>query len=246
MKYVYCLAKDVESTSALPSGLGGMKVYQVSFKGIDALVSDMDSTSLLSEVQNALVHQKVVQGVLEQCTSLIPCRFGTLLADEEKILSLLKEHHGLLKDELQRLENKLEVSIRAVFDQINVEKQRSKRAKEPKGKGIKYLLEKKRRFDMVSELSKKADNFNRKLNSATKSFWTEVKEQKRSLDNGLLLSIYYLIDKNNLSSFKCSYQQFKEEHPELNLLYTGPWPPYSFTDINLSDDEHSTELNLWL
>ena len=49
--------------------------------------------------------------------------------------------------------------------------------------------------------------------------------EKRSTDNGLLLSVCYLADQRELSSFKHAYQDFKNRTPNLRMLYTGPWAP---------------------
>lgn len=240
MKYVYCLTRNIESTDEFPSGLGDMKVYQVKFQNTSVLVSNMDCTELqldvriLDDIQNVLVHQKVVQKAWELSISIIPCRFGTILASEEKIISLLEKHYEILENELKRLEDKLEVSVRAIFSESDIKEAKREEVENQKSNGIKYLLEKKEKFDVVRELDAKAKKFKRRLNEATESLWTEIKTQKRSLDNGLLFSIYYLMDRDSLSPFRLSYQHFKEKHPELNLLYTGPWPPYSFTEVNLS------------
>jgi len=48
-----------------------------------------------------------------------------------------------------------------------------------------------------------------------------------------LLSLYYMVDKSKLLSFKLAYRKFKRENPGLRLLYTGPWAPYNFADIDL-------------
>lgn len=238
MKYVYGLTRDIESIEDLPAGLGGMKVYPVFFGGIAAWVSDLGAASLPGNAQNALVHQSVVEEAFRRSTSLIPCRFGALFADEEEVRSLLKRHRARLEGELSRLEGRLEVSIRAIFNGSDLPGSMGHsqpRAPEGLTEAARYLLGKKQRFDAVKELSGKAEQFNQELNEATAPFWAEVRVQKRPIDPGLLLSLYYLVDGEKLSAFKCAYQQFKGKWPSLKLLYTGPWPPYSFADFNLRD-----------
>lgn len=245
MKYVYCLAKDVNSNDAFPPGLGGTKVHHVSFEGISALISDVDSDQLAGDVQNAMAHQEVVNAALKFSKSVIPCRFRTLFLDDEKILALLKKHYALLDAQLARLEGKIEVSVQVIFNQREStrsvstaipETPKAEGQKESLMDGINYLLKKKERFDAIKELSEKADRFSREMNQAMSPLWSEVKVQKRSTDKTLLLSLCYLVDQQNLSSFKQVYQKFKRENPSLKLLYTGPWPPYSFVDLNLRKD----------
>ena len=87
MKYVYCLVRDVAMGSdAFPSGLNDAEVYHISFDGISALVSDMNSTgeAPTANERNVLAHQEVVDAALRLSRSIIPCRFGTLFPNDSR------------------------------------------------------------------------------------------------------------------------------------------------------------------
>lgn len=243
MKYVYCLARDVVAgPNAFPPGLNGADVYHISFERISALISDVDSVGtrhaapLVSE-QNALVHQEVVDAALRLSKSVIPCRFGTLFPDDEKILTLLKERYTRLHDRLMKLAGKIEVSVQTIFKRQSDSKSLPEVAHsgtpEQKDAGVSYLLGKKEKHDAVKELEEEADRFSQELNQAMSPFWSDVKVQKRSTDDRLLLGVCYLVDEQELPSFKSAYQRFNRENPGLKLLYTGPWAPYTFADVEL-------------
>jgi len=243
MKYVYCLARDVEAESdTFPLGLNGAEVYHISFERISALISDVDSVGtrhaapLVSE-QNALIHQAIVDAALKFSTSVLPCRFGTLFPDDEKILTLLKEHYTRLDDYLTRLEGKVEVSVQTILkrrtDSKSVPEAAHSGTQEQGDTGLNYLLGKKEKYDAIEELEEEADRFSQELNQAMSPFWADVKVQKHSTDDRLVLGVCYLVDQQELSSFKSAYQRFKRENPGLKLLYTGPWAPYTFADIEL-------------
>ena len=243
MKYVYCLARDVGTESdTFPPGLNGAEVYHISFEGISALISNVDSVGtrhaapIVSE-QNAMVHQEVVDAALKFSKSVIPCRFGTLFPNDEKILTLLKEHYTRLDDHLIKLEGKIEVSVQTIF-KLRTDSKSAPEAAHPGTReqgdaGASYLLGKKEKYDAIKELEEEADQFSQELNQAMSPFWSDVKVQKRSTDDRLVFSVCYLVDQRQLSSFKSAYQRFKRENPGLKLLYTGPWAPYTFADIEL-------------
>lgn len=236
MKYVYCLTSDVEPTDGLPPGLGGTKVYWISFGGISALVSDIDPEHVVGNAQNALAHHEVVQAALGLSPSVIPCRFGTLVANEEKILSLLGVHYACLEANLARVRGKVEVGVEVIFDGIAttaLRQREAERAEENLTPGEEYLLAKRQRYEVNRELKEQAERLGRALNEATALFWTEVKTQKRFINGRLLLNLCYLVDRERLSSFQYAYQQFKRRWSRVKLLYTGPWPPYSFTEFFL-------------
>jgi len=243
MKYVYCLAKDIEAghnssaAAVFPPGLSGAEVHYVSFMRISALMSDVDSGQLVDNVQNALAHQEVVDAGLKFSKSIIPCRFGTLFPDDKKILMLLKEQHARLDALLTKLEGKIEVSIQAAFNlaaTVAPEASKVEESEDPLPKGVNYLLKKKEQFDIIKQLKEEADRFTQELNQVTSPLWSNVKVQKRSTSEALLLSLCYLVGHQELPAFKRAYQGFKSGKPNLKLLYTGPWLPYSFADIDLS------------
>lgn len=246
IKYIYCLVRDVVAEpDAFPPGLDGAKVYHISSRAISALISDIHSHQLVGNLQNALVHQEVVDAALRHSKSVIPCRFGTWFPDDKKILMVLKKHYARLDAQLTKLEGKMEVSVQTIFNQQGAgadptttpQKPKEKESEKPLTIGTSYLLKKKEQFDAIKELEEEADRFSEELSQAMSPFWSDVKAQKRSTDEKLLLSVCYLVEQQKLSSFKHAYQNFKKRKPNLKLLYTGPWAPYTFADIDLHADK---------
>ena len=233
MKYLYCLASPIASSAALPRGLGGREVHPLSCQNISALVSDMAAAHLVGNVSNALEHQAVVQAAVQLSPAVMPCRFGTLLADEAQVLALLQQHYAACEAELTRLRDKLEVGVQAIFSG-------STGATEPAPgaasltEGTAYLLAKRRQSEASRIWRDQAESVAQALNAATAPLWVEVQAQQRRLEHGLLLSLCYLVQRHQVSAFRRTYEQFRSRSPQHQLLYTGPWPPYSFTAIDLS------------
>ena len=49
----------------------------------------------------------------------------------------------------------------------------------------------------------------------------------------LLLNNSFLVEKNKFTSFSDKVGELEEKYPNLKFLYTGPWPAYSFVNINI-------------
>jgi len=49
----------------------------------------------------------------------------------------------------------------------------------------------------------------------------------------LLLNHSFLVEKNKFSKFSNEIAKLEKKHKDLRFLYTGPWPPYSFVNINI-------------
>jgi hypothetical protein len=55
-------------------------------------------------------------------------------------------------------------------------------------------------------------------------------ESERPPDGeGELMRCAYLVDRERIDEFSATVGRLQQAHPELALLLTGPWPPYSFT-----------------
>jgi Gas vesicle synthesis protein GvpL/GvpF len=53
--------------------------------------------------------------------------------------------------------------------------------------------------------------------------------ERRPDGEGELLRCAYLVDRERIDEFSATVGRLQQAHPELALLLTGPWPPYSFT-----------------
>jgi hypothetical protein len=250
MHYVYCFVKGVEKASVFPRGLGGRKVRVVSSAGIGAVVSEGNPDTVVGNVENVLVHQEVVGRALELCRSVIPCRFGVWVTDEAGVIALLRKNASPLETHLTKLAGKVEVGIKAILngrqdEPVLVGAHGRAPLHEGLTAGERYLLEKRERYHGAESLSGQARRLSQELNKATSPFWTAVQTESKQVRQGVKLSLFYLIERDKLGSFKNAYGQFCEqfckqfcerfyqEAPHCKLLYTGPWPPYSFAEVIL-------------
>ena len=44
----------------------------------------------------------------------------------------------------------------------------------------------------------------------------------------LLLTAAYLIERGQVDVFRAALETLEKDHPDLGVVCTGPWPPYSF------------------
>ena len=94
------------------------------------------------------------------------------------------------------------------------------------------MLKKKEQLDALRGSEREAERVSQNLDQAVSLFYSDMKVEKRSSGNKLLISFCYLLDRSELPHFESAYREFESEHPSLKLLYTGPWAPYSFADID--------------
>jgi hypothetical protein len=48
----------------------------------------------------------------------------------------------------------------------------------------------------------------------------------------LVFSAAYLVAAETVDEFRAEVERIQRDHPELTLVCTGPWPPYSFAALD--------------
>lgn len=236
VKYIYCLTSGVALREALPAGLGDVKVQRIESGKINVLVSEIGSERLVGTVRNILDHQKVVQAAMESFHAVIPCRFGTRFHDVGELLTLLEHHAALVEAKLAMLAEKVEVGVHVLVSAISLQTGHTPE-EEDRTRGIQYLIEKRQRFETSRALSAQVEHMVHTVNKGMTPWWTAVHAHQRPADQGVLLKLCYLVEQKHLAAFKRAYDQFRQDVSPLKLLYTGPWPPYSFATINFNTGE---------
>ncbi len=68
-----------------------------------------------------------------------------------------------------------------------------------------------------------------------------IKESKAdNFSDRLLLNCSFLVERAKFSRFSDEIAKLEEQYKELKFIYTGPWPPYSFININIRGENVHT------
>jgi hypothetical protein len=114
--YVYGI---VESTARAPaaSGIAGAPLAVVVGDGAAALVSDLPGDQVRMGRDEVLLHADVLDLALAQGT-VLPMRFGVVMDGSDDVRRELLERHGEdLRTQLSELSGKVEVHVRAVYEE---------------------------------------------------------------------------------------------------------------------------------
>lgn len=234
MQYIYCFVSAAQEDRLLPCGLRGKRVHGVSYGDIGAIVSEADPHGIEGNASNVLRHQQVVEQTMQLFRSVLPCRFGMWVADAAEVTNLLQNNASRLTTQLARLEAKVEITISAMLPG-----QQMKHSKPVAGAtaGAQYLLTKRERYREGTCDSVSGQTLCQELNQSLSPFWTAVKTEERCSCTSCILRLSYLVEQEHLTSFQHAYEQVCQSVPYRKLLYTGPWPPYSFANVALFSNE---------
>lgn len=238
MKYVYCLLSEEPAGEPALRGLAGTPVTAVAEAGICALVGDLPAGEAVPSIDRVRSHHEVVEGALDLCSTVLPCRFGTFFPDGESLRRVLRREAGRLRAALFHVRDRCEVGVRMLVDSAPA-------ARAPadaggggggggEGSGRDFLTRARGRQARREVLREAADACQRELERRTAPLWTSVVAHDRLVRSGLLRSLAFLLPREDLAAFERRYAASAREHPGLKMLLSGPWPPYSFAEVDLS------------
>lgn len=229
--YAYCLSDEVEDDEfEVLKGVAGAAVSLLAFEGIKAVVSDFSESSIAVTRENVLAHERVVRRVLRN-SSLLPFRFGTVV-NEARLLNFISAQRSALASQLERVRGCLEMSVKIMGDKVE-EARRVEFDEEVavERSGTNYLEKKRREILGDSAMKARAEEVESWLSYRLRGVVRESVVTAQA-SGSLILSASYLVERVRLDEYRKSVEEARVERSDLYFLTSGPWPPYSFSNIN--------------
>jgi hypothetical protein len=145
-------------------------------------------------------HEEIVEALMED-RDLLPVRYGTRFADDDAAAAALSRRHAELAAALGRVRGAVELSVRVLDTRPPADDERLR----AKAAALRTVHE------PLAALSR-------------------ATTQRPAGDPSELLRAAYLVQRAAIEPFAARVAQLQAAHPDLRLLCTGPWPPYSFAE----------------
>jgi hypothetical protein len=228
---VYCLVEGVDTLDGPTQGIFGAQVRALKTEAFSALVSDLDADSVPVTRENALAHAAVVRSVLDRTTPL-PFRFGTV-ATEQQLQSYLSALRSALETKFASLRGCVEMNVKIIWEVSGEQSaEPGDRNKDEQGVGTTFLA-KKRRQIMGDELrTTEAVKISTWVHEALSELISDERVILRPAER-LVFSAAHLVKRGKITQYREALAKMRKKRPELHFLLSGPWPPYSFANIDL-------------
>ncbi len=215
--YVFGL---VDSGSLAGRKFGELEVEAISGIGLSLVVCPAPPTEKVASSGFAALHAELLEDLMEDHT-VLPVRFGTILASREEGLEVLEKQGPEFSRHMARLRGKLEMGLKALWNEEEQAVPPSTAAS-----GREYLLARleqarahERRLDMAKAIGEG-------INACFS--WVPEKTTRYLVTQKLFYNSSFLIDRSELGRFWQQVTEVKSLFPGLRFLASGPWPPYSF------------------
>ena len=236
--YAYCVVRPDAVQPDTLRGLAACPVYTISTGDVAAVVSDFAIDTVPITRENILIHQRVVRNVLEKSTPL-PFRFGTLVT-KAGLTSYLEARHDALLKKLELVDSCVEMSVKVIWQQASTTGtvEPSDDENNPnEGTGTAFLRSKSRQITGDRRLVEEANEIASWLKNTVAPVVRDAHFTVRPTHR-LVLAGDFLVEWELLDSYRETLQRSRNERPELHFLTSGPWPPYSFANIDLEFKTH--------
>lgn len=239
MRYlIYCIFENPpERNIAVSQRADGLPVHVLEKQGLCAAYSEIADAGLSSDMPEILAYHKVIESFFSQAT-VVPFRFGTVLADQEDITQLLVKRADHYRKILRELEGCAEMGIRAITEGLETQPEgRHDSSEDPVTEvaepGKLYLSRRNNHYRVESSVihgnQQATERFCQAFSGLFKKFRSESSKFGIHTENSkaILLSLYFLVPKQSLDRFQQTFARLSSSDSS-KLLLSGPWPPYNF------------------
>lgn len=239
-EYVYGIVEQ-EAEPPAEKGIAGAPLRLISGPSAAALVSDLSADELRMGRSEALTHARVLEAAAARGT-VLPMRFGVVMdGDEEVRRRLLSEHDQDLRAQLQSFAGKVEVNIRALYDENALMAQivrsepevaRLREAVRGKPEDATYY-ERIRLGELVAQAVERFRDVDaRSIVDALRPAVVDVSVSEPAHER-VALSASFLVERSRLADFdRLVDQAAADRHDRMRFKYTGPLPPHSFVELS--------------
>jgi hypothetical protein len=176
---------------------------------LTAIVSDHDGGAPRADAETLWHHERIVER-LAASQPILPARFASILDDDDAVIEMLQARREQLTAVLAHTRGAVELALRAMWEQ----------PPEPDAQtGTGYMharLELRQRArEVAAQLMP--------LGKLSRNTRCELPARPREP-----LRCAYLVDRELVSEFVASVEELDQRLSDVEILCTGPWPPYSF------------------
>jgi hypothetical protein len=238
MIYLYAVTDRPELPLPIESGLEGAPLASMAYQEIAAVVSPLDTASVQAAEAHLWQHEAVVEALMVN-RSVLPVRFGTVLADETAAQSALERHSTRFMADLARVRGRVELGLRVLWKSeagpspvagpCHAEKTHGERSC---GDGWAYMLTRLEEERHLQARKRQAETLAADIHAPLARLGADSTQQVL-VTPYLLLTAAYLVAQGQVVAFQREVEAVRKAYPDLDFLCTGPWPAYSFVTATM-------------
>jgi hypothetical protein len=235
--YLYCVTDVSPNLNNELPGLDGQIVEVINTQSLFVVTTKFEGETVPVTRENVLQHEAIVRKTFAT-TTVLPFRFGTLVTPLG-LQEFLKARESALFERLRQVRDCVEMGVKIIWQ--NSSEIEDSGVVVPDldqvGAGTAFLMFKRQELLGNNRLEQEARELESWLASGLQDF---VRQEQVTIEPSqrLVLSASYLVQRNRLADYRQRLRQLQAERTSLHFLTSGPWPPYTFANIDLEFGVH--------
>ena len=186
-----------------------------------------------------LAHERAIEEAMNEHT-VLPVRFATIAENEEKVKKILGNQYHKFKDLLNRMKDKKELGLKAIFKEDVIYKDILEKYKEIRllKEKVAALPSKKTYFKMAeigemveAALQKEKKIYKEDILDTLSPLVVEVKTNN-TYGELMIINAAFFIEKHKEADFDQSVNELDAKYgSKLKLKYIGKVPPFNFLNL---------------
>ena len=206
---------EAGDSGAYGRGLDDQPLFGLTEGPLAAVVSDHEGPAPEPSAAALRAYERSVRGLMDR-GAILPAQFGSVLPDEDAVRALLRGRRRDLLGRLMSVRGAVEIGLRASW------RDDAHATLDPRPpSGSSYLRER-------LELRQSA----RRVASELDPLTALARGSRRAIVPRPDLPVLdaYLVDRGRVREFVALVEQLDDRLDDVELVCTGPWPPYSFAE----------------
>jgi hypothetical protein len=177
-------------------------------------------------------HEGVIEGLLDG-RAVVPMRFGSIFSTEDGLRAMLQESADEFIDMLARVRGRHEWGVRITADREALVRRQAPPATDASS-GADYLRRRRAEMQADIDVGSEAAGIARELfEQLAECAERAVVLQPRQPAPDTLVTTSYLVAFEDQDAFLMRAKELDDQHDEIAVEVTGPWPPYSFLSADV-------------
>lgn len=196
-------------------GLDDRPLFGIAEGALEAIVTDHQGRTPEPTASALDAYERAVRRLMDR-GAILPAQFGSVLPDEDAVRALLRGRRHDLLIRLSRVRGAVEIGLRASW------RDDPQAPLDPRpSSGSSYLRERLERRQSARRVASELDPLT-----------TVARGIRRALVPRPDLPVLdaYLVDLGRVDEFVALVEQLDDRLDDVELVCTGPWPPYSFAE----------------
>ena len=232
--YVYGVV-GAQAQAPAGTGIDDQPLRLVQSEAVAAVVSDIHGEQPEFARAALTAHSDALEAVLAVAT-VLPMRFGVIMESEEAVQErLLQPHQVELREQLDRLEGRVELTLRATYEEAPL--MREILASEPRIRELHATnrggyLEQVQLGEMIAKAVEQRRRRDTDQILASLAPLAEDIQLGEPRHERMALSASFLIPRDGIAAFDAAVDDVgRTQKHRMRLRYAGPLPPHSFVNL---------------